>query len=148
MSDVCIDASVIVKVTVPEELSDLARALVADVKTRGDTLIAPHLFEAEVLNVYRKKVRDRLLTEDEAQQAFAIFRRIPVRLMHLPTLVDRAFDIAKRYNWRYTYDAFYVALAKQQGCELWTADEVLVNDVSGEFQFVKWLGNYTTTPLL
>lgn len=142
MSDVCIDASVIVKVTIPEELSDLARVLVADVQTKGNILIAPYLFEAEMVNVYLKKIRDRLLTPNEAQEAFRIFKRIPIQLTNSPSLAERAFEIAIQHGWRYAYDAFYVALAEQQKCELWTADEVLVEDVNGDFLFVKWLGDY------
>lgn len=140
----CIDANIMVKVTVPEPLSDLAQALIEDAYNEGITIIAPYLFEAEVASAYRQKVKDRKLTEEQAQAAFAMFRSVPVQiqLIHSPTLVDRAFTIATEYKWRYVYDAFYVALAEQQSCDLWTADEVLVDDVSGDFPFVKWLGNY------
>ena len=38
------------------------------------------------------------------------------------------------------YDAFYVALADIEGCELWTADRRLTNLVQPRFPQVHWLG--------
>lgn len=89
-----------------------------------------------------KKVKDGLLTADEAQTALTIFQSIPVTFQHFPALAPRALELATKYNWRYAYDGFYIALAEHRGCELWTADENLVKDVSADFPFVKWLKDY------
>jgi predicted nucleic acid-binding protein len=36
----------------------------------------------------------------------------------------------------------YAATAEKLGCELWTADQRLVNAVSASLNWVKWLGAF------
>jgi predicted nucleic acid-binding protein len=142
MTERCIDASVIVKVLVAEDLSDIAAVIVKETEVEGLIIIAPFLLEAEVASTLSKKVKDGLITVDEAQAALTIFQSIPVTFQHFPSIAPRALELATRYNWRYAYDGFYIALAEHCGCELWTADEKLVKDVSVDLPFVKWLGDY------
>ena len=48
MTEHCIDASVIVKVVVAEDLSDIAAVLVKETEAEELIIIAPFLLEAEV----------------------------------------------------------------------------------------------------
>ena len=142
MTERCIDASVMVKIVVAEDLSDIAVALVKETQEEGLIIIAPFLLEAEVASTLSKKVKDGLITADEAQTALTIFQSISVTFQHFPAIAPRALELANKYNWRYAYDGFYIALAEYSSCELWTADERLVKDVSADFPLVKWLGDY------
>lgn len=142
MIERCIDASAMVKVVVAEDLSDIAAALVKETREEDLSIIAPYLLSAEVASTLSKKVKDGLLTADEAQAALTTFQSIPVTFQHFPALAPRALELATKYNWRYAYDGFYIALAEHHGCELWTADEKLLKDVSADFPFVKWLKDY------
>ena len=142
MSERCIDASVMVKVIVVEDLSDIAAALVKETQAEGLAIVAPFLLESEVASTLSKKIKDGVLTVDEARAGLTIFQSIPINYLHFTVLAQRALELAAQYNWRYAYDGFYIALAEHQGCELWTADGRLVKDVSADFPFVKWLGDY------
>ena len=57
-------------------------------------------------------------------------------------LYDRALQIADQFNLGAVYDAHYLALAQLLGCDLWTADQRLINTVSGKLPFVRWIGDY------
>jgi len=63
-------------------------------------------------------------------------------------LLDRAWEIAKQFRLRWLYDAFYVALAEERDCLLWTADMELYNSVKHELIFVKSLEDYIYTSLI
>jgi predicted nucleic acid-binding protein len=53
---------------------------------------------------------------------------------------ERAWEIATAFGFATVYDATYLALAELRGCEFWTADERLFNQVTDKLFFVKWLG--------
>jgi predicted nucleic acid-binding protein len=50
--------------------------------------------------------------------------------------------MAKQFGLRWLYDAFYVALAEDRACILWTADEELYEAVKDRLAFVKLLEDY------
>lgn len=51
--------------------------------------------------------------------------------------------MASRLNQGAAYDAHYLALAEEFGCELWTADERFFRAVSSGVDNVHWLGDYS-----
>jgi predicted nucleic acid-binding protein len=54
-------------------------------------------------------------------------------------LHERALLLADDYKLPAAYDGYYVALAENLGCDLWTADERLLRRLSGRAPFVKAL---------
>ncbi len=50
--------------------------------------------------------------------------------------------IAQALNLPTIYDALYLALARDHGCEFWTADERLYNAVRDRLPWVHWIGVY------
>jgi predicted nucleic acid-binding protein len=42
------------------------------------------------------------------------------------------------------YDSAYLALAEQEGCDLWTGDLSLYRAVSKKLRWVRWIGDYTS----
>ncbi len=87
-----------------------------------ERLAAPHLLDAEVLQVLRRFVRKGACTAKDAQNAMDDLRDLPmVRYAHGPLL-----DGAWRWHERLTaYDALYVALAIELDSTLLTRDAAL-----------------------
>ena len=143
MSELCIDASVVVKLVLKgEPHRATARRLLKDCLVNGVTLIAPPFFEVEVDTVIRKRVQDGRLSLTDAKQAFAGLDKVPVQLLAHSLLRQRTREIAEQFNLRTVYDATYAALAELHGCEFWTADKVFYDTVKAVLTFVKYLPDY------
>jgi predicted nucleic acid-binding protein len=147
MSELCIDASVVVKLVAPRErYRSEANRLLRDCLVNNVTLIAPPCFEAEVDNAIRKHVYDGRISPTEARNAFMGLDMIPVRLCTHPRLRKRTREIAEQFNLRTVYDSSYAALAELGHCELWTADRVFYNTVKDTLTFVRYLPDYPRHP--
>jgi predicted nucleic acid-binding protein len=148
-TEVCEDASLAVKVAVTEPDSDKADALFDEWANTSQQLVAPAFFEVETDSILRQKVvLRRELTPEQAETAFAKLQALPIQQVSMSEQRQRAWQIATQCGFATVYDATYLALAELCGCESWTADERLYNQVKDKFAFVKWLGNYVppTTP--
>jgi predicted nucleic acid-binding protein len=138
----CIDANVLVKAVTEETLSEKATALMSDALTMEICLIAPHFFDAETNGAVRKKVYSGEITTEIGDLAFEKLKQFPVQVLSTSHLLDRSWEIAKQFGLRWLYDAFYVALAEERACTLWTADMELYNAVKADLAFVKPLEDY------
>jgi len=103
-------------------------------------LAAPILLRYEIASTARKNVfRNRIST----QQGHNLIRTVlgrRIRWFSSGMLVRRAYELAGNHNLPTAYDAQYLAVAEYLGCEFWTADEKLVNSVSAQLPWVKWVG--------
>jgi predicted nucleic acid-binding protein len=144
MMEVCVDASLAIKVVVTEAGSDKADALFDQWASDETQLIAPVFFEVETDSILRQKTSlRRELTADQAQLAFASLRALPIKTKHSAEQRERAWEIAREFQFPTVYDATYLALAELRRCEFWTADEKLYKQVRSKLTFVQWLGNYS-----
>ena len=125
MTGVVVDASVVVKWLLPEELTDEALRLL----DQTTTLSVPDLVDVEVANVLWKRVQRQQMTLADARDALRELRESPVTRHASRELLSMAMDIATAYG-RTIYDGIYVALAVTQDCPLITSDERLVNSLS------------------
>ncbi len=143
VQEVCVDASIAVKVVVTEPDSDKADALFDEWANNGIRLIAPTFFDVETDSILRQKVvlRQELMSE-QAETAWAKLQILPIQQISVVEQRQRAWKIAIDLGLATVYDATYLALAELRGCEFWTADERLLNRVKGKLSFVKWLGDY------
>jgi len=143
-TEVCVDASLAIKVVVPEAGSDKADALFDRWAGEDIQLIAPMFFDVETDSILRQKTNlRRELTADEAERAFASLRALPIKTKHSAEQRERAWEIAREFEFPTVYDATYLALAELSKCEFWTADEKLFKQVKSKLTFVQWLGNYS-----
>lgn len=143
MSELCVDANVIVKLVLPgEPYRRKAQQLVNDCLHNNVTLIAPPFFVVEVDTVVRRRVYDGILTFAEARKAYAGLDQIPVQPSSHPRLRQRTREIAARFNQRAVYDSNYAALAQLRGCEFWTADKAFYDVVKAGLSFVRYLPDH------
>ena len=141
----CIDANVLVKAVIREPLSEKATALMSDALSMDVRLIAPHFFDAETNGAVRKKVYSGEITAELGDMAFDKLKQFPIQVLSTSHLLDRSWEIAKQFNLRWLYDAFYVSLAEDRACMLWTADRELYEAVKDELALVKLLEDYDST---
>lgn len=105
-------------------------------------LVAPVLLEYEIAAILRKAVVAQWLTTDLALEAVGEILALNVRCV-APTayLHQRALRWAYRLGHSKAYDAHYLALAEQEGIELWTADRRLADGAQqAGVHWVHWIG--------
>jgi len=143
-SKVCVDASFMVALLVPESFSQNALALWEEWVLGDVEILAPALLRYEVISaLYRKGLRG-LVTWEDSQAAQAQFLALDIEFQDPPALPIRAVELARFYQRPNTYDAFYLALVEYLDCFLWTADERLYNAVHASFGYIRWVGELPT----
>ena len=138
----CIDASVAAKRLLAEIDSDKAESLLRGAADAGQRLIAPAHFPVEVTSAVYKRVRSGHLNLDEAVARIGRLADMPVELVSPHDLRAPALRIAAAANMKWVHDAFYVALAEMEGCDLWTADAQLHAAVGAAHPNVRLLSAY------
>jgi len=118
MTGYVVDASVVVKWLVSEELSDAAADLLGD----GSTFVAPALVFAEATNALGAMHRRGDIAATDLAEAVETLRAVPVStpvsmLRILPSAARLAVDLDHP-----VYDCFYLALAIQVQYPVVTAD--------------------------
>ena len=126
MTRVVVDANVVVKWLLPEDLSEAAARLLRP----GHELWAPDLVWAEAGNIFWKKWRRGELSEEDAQSLSSTVLQLPVSIGSTPLLFAAAADLSRRFS-RSFYDSLYLAHAAHLGCPLVTADRRLYNALQG-----------------
>lgn len=141
MNKVVVDASVGVKWTLAgdaEGLLDEAYAVLDQYEKGEIRIVVPDLFWVEVGNALWKAVRTGRVSKELGKEAIAVMMERNLPTVPSAPLLEKAFAIATDYG-RTVYDAVYVALARDSGAQLITADERLANALAARFP-VKWLG--------
>jgi predicted nucleic acid-binding protein len=135
-----IDANLAVKTVIPNVMRAQCYAALNDLMQENYALEAPTLWAYETTSAICKAVHFAYLTEDEGWRALQQLAALDVTL--------RSPDVTDNQNamkWTLTmkraaaYDSYYLALAERLGCELWTADQRLVN-AAGQ-AWVRWVGD-------
>jgi predicted nucleic acid-binding protein len=128
-----VDASVMVKLFLQEDLSEDVQQIVDDMyldAPNPDAFIVPDLFFVECANILRSKVRFNGYPPQTAMQAMRYLQTLALPTTSTADLVEDALAIAFIHNIT-AYDAVYVALAARQGIPLLTADARLGQQLQG-----------------
>ena len=121
---IVVDASVVVKWFVEEDLADEAAALLH----RPPPLYAPDLIVCEVTNAAWKKLARGAIGREQAEAIALSLPRSPLHLTASLFLHQRALEIA--IDLRHSvYDCLYLACAERVGGTVVTADWTLFNKV-------------------
>ena len=141
---VCVDASFVLKLVLPEEHSERTLTLWKNWLLDGIQPISPRLLLYEVTSVLRKLAHRGVLSQSNADETFSAIYRIiisQVQIIDPENLHEKAWKLAKQFNRPTAYDCHYLALAEQMSCSFWTADERLFNVVHDQLDWVRWLGH-------
>jgi len=123
-----IDASFAVSILLPHPSQDKNLILFRQWIRDGVIFCAPHLWVYEVTSAISKMVHFRRVEPERGKKALLFLKSSRVRLFpSTDDQIDRAFYWTQRLNRAAAYDSFYLALAESLACELWTADQKLVN---------------------
>ena len=120
-ADLVIDAGVAIKWYLPEVLEAEAKRVLDP----SYALHVPELFFAEFGNILWKKARGLKVPEITVQESRTILGRllqVPLTVHPMPPLLGAAFDLAVGPERATVYDCCYLALARDLGCRLVTAD--------------------------
>lgn len=119
---VVIDASVLLKLLLPEEQSDAVRRLWGKWVEEDTQITAPFLLAYEVTSVLRNKVFRGELPPEAGEAAFVAFRTQEISLLHPEGIEEKTWALAGEWNLPTSYDVAYLALAELMDYEFWTAD--------------------------
>ena len=122
---ICLDASVLVKLYLPEPGSESAENLVTRALAQGVDLLGPTLLLAEVLSVLRQNIQRARITRTQSDVAATSLLALPIELVDGVDVHRRAWQIASDLNLPVIYDAMYLAVSELRQAQLWTADRVL-----------------------
>jgi predicted nucleic acid-binding protein len=121
-----VDASVVVDWVAPDVDPGLpAGALLARLADADTELLAPRRLMEEVSNALLTGIRRGRWSGRSADGARDLLREMPIRLADETSDLDRAWDLARRYDAHPIYDMVWVALAERRRTELITADAAL-----------------------
>ncbi|MCC6629349.1 MAG: type II toxin-antitoxin system VapC family toxin [Chloroflexi bacterium] len=141
---IVVDASVVAKWLFIEPHSDRAVSLLATCARHHQQIVAPALLSFEITNIVRQRMRRDGLGLAEAQGLLTDFTAFPIVMSAPSALSADALTLAATYDLPATYDAHYLALTQHLGCDLWTGDRRLLNQLAGRLTNVRWIGDYAT----
>ena len=139
---VVVDASLAVKWLVDEEDSDKAHAVLESWETQNVTRVAPYLMPFEVANALHRRVARGELSVGNSARMMTRLLGSRLEFHQSPGLHVRALEMASELRQAAAYDAHYLALAEEFGCELWTADQRFHRAVSQDAKNVRWIGEF------
>lgn len=136
-----VDASVAVKIFVPEALSSEAEAVFTRfAQENSAALVVPDFFFIECANVFWKWVQRSAYPAKAAQEHLRDLTGLGLTTIPTQVLADDALDIALKHRVT-AYDACYIAAASQLKLPLITADEKLAKQVAKGPCDIQWLGD-------
>ena len=140
-SQVCVDASLIVALFVPESLSQGALDLWEKWVLEGFHTVSPQLLRYEVTSALYRISLNGLISREDHHTALQHFLALDIEWIDPPGLSFRATELAEQFQRPNTYDAHYLALAEHLNCEFWTGDERLYNATHNKFAHIHWIGS-------
>ena len=147
MTTYVVDASMAVKLYLPEPLTAEAAALfglLAAVPAAA-TFHVPDLLYAECANILWKHALRGTCSRAQATRYEKSVRALPLAQTPTSDLTADALPFALTYGIS-AYDACYVALATRLAVPLVTADQKLVAKLAGTSYAPVWLGNWVPPP--
>ncbi|UNC92105.1 type II toxin-antitoxin system VapC family toxin [Candidatus Contubernalis alkaliaceticus] len=141
---ICLDTSVLVKVFFEEQDSSKAVFLMQNIIEKNQIIILPSFAWAEMGSIIRKKIRSKQITFQDGEEIWTNYTNFPgIEYLEGDSIIHRAWKISCSFDMPTLYDAAFLAVSEEirektkKTCELWTADEKLINSLRGKKQYVK-----------
>jgi len=134
-----VDASVLVKVFLPEDGSDDATDLIHGADGSETMRAAPDLAYLQCANIFWKHARRGQLSPDDARASLRDLLALPLRIWPHDDIAEPALDLAISLGIT-AYDASYLALSRLLDVPLVTADSALVRKLGGPGERLRLLG--------
>jgi predicted nucleic acid-binding protein len=135
---VCVDASIVVDRILGFDEPQLWAQWDVWIKS-GAQLIAPRLIYYETTNAIYQIGKKSQLSPEAMAEAIQMLLTLPIKLFADLFLHSIAFALARELAFGATYDAHYLALAKQSDCEFWTRDARLARAAQQKYDWVRLL---------
>ena len=103
--------------------NDIKQMLLEEMR-KGEEVVVPHLYYAEVANALWQYVQAGILTDDEALEKVREATSLPSRVVPESELLPEVLSEAINRN-HPVYDLFYFVLARRNGAILCTLDKKL-----------------------
>ena len=132
-----LDTSVVAKWFFDEERTDRAVALLEDLLAGDARVHVPSSLFYELANVVWSR-RGPTLTERQALEVWAELTTLPLSVNDESAVLPEALTFAFQHGVT-VYDAVFVVLARQVGCDLVTDDRTLWKQVAADCGWVKRL---------
>ena len=121
-----VDASVVIDWVAPGVSATAPAVKFFDRLARASLeIVGPRLLLEEVSNALLSGIRRHRWSGAAADASHGLLLSLPVRPADDQRDLDRAWELARRYDNLPIYDMIYVALAERTATELVTADEAL-----------------------
>jgi predicted nucleic acid-binding protein len=147
MSQVCIDASIALRLILPTDQSAQADSLFQKWHEAGQQIISPPLFDFEMISNIRKLMQMKLILPQQGEQAFQYFQELAISIINPAPLLRTAWELTSKYDRTQWYDLHYLALAELNDCDLWTARKMFYKNLKDKNQRLHYLGDHTTPPV-
>jgi predicted nucleic acid-binding protein len=122
-----VDASVVIDWIAPGADPTSPAMKTLQLLTRGNhVVVAPELLYVECASALVAGVRRNRWTGIEADAAYGLLMRLPVKAVSDRRHLDRAWELSRRYDNHPVHDMLYAATAEAAGTVLITADETLL----------------------
>ena len=119
-----VDASLVIDWVAPG--ADGAAVRLLNLLVRAEApLLAPRLLLEEVAEALALGVEGRRWSVVDAEEAYALLRRLPVQLADVPADLDRAWELSRSAEGYALRGLVYVAMAERLAERLLTADRAL-----------------------
>lgn len=130
-SYVVIDAGVAFKLLVLNPAREGIKLLTRQWMEQGLTLCAPALWLYELTSIFTRMVHFGELDEEDAHAGLILAAGLGIQLMQPgEEQASRAFAWTRCLNRAAANDSFYLALAEELDCDLWTVDQRLASAVN------------------
>ena len=134
MSDVVVDACVVLALVLRESRADDVSRALGEWASEGTGLHAPALAHYEIASGLTRSRARGVLGEEDVAEAWAIVEGLGL-VLHEPADGERVVEIACELERHSAYDAAYLALAERLDAGLWTLDGPLFRNVDGRSEY-------------
>ncbi len=138
---VVLDASVLAKLVLPEELANRAHALIEAALLAGRPVRCPPTALLDVADaLYSHTLRDRI-TVSEANTAMSIISDLPLDTSVPESYWPTVLAFAREHDLKHLQVAQSIVLAEMTGGECWTGHRDTWSDLHRHVSWLRWIGD-------